>query len=93
MLSKLLKLTQVLFLLILKNNNIYYAFLTKREVKMAGYWPSYLFRFYGPRRSNSMQQGVQTEATCYIKQCWRLLANNVAPLYMGLNQSTNPSRD
>ena len=60
---------------------------------MAGYWPSYLFRFYGPRRSNSMQQGVQTEATCYIKQCWRLLANNVASLYTGLNQSTNPSRD
>ena len=30
-----------------------YALLTKREVKMAGYWPSSFFflRFYGPRRS------------------------------------------
>ena len=28
-----------------------YALLTKREVKMAGYWPSSFFlRFYGPRR-------------------------------------------
>ena len=25
-----------------------------------------------------MQQGVQTQATCNIKQCWELLANNVA---------------
>ena len=40
---------------------------------MAGYWPSYLFRFYRPRRSNNMQQGVQTDATCYIQQfCIRL---------------------
>ena len=29
-----------------------YALLTKREVKMAGYWPSSLLRFYGPRRSH-----------------------------------------
>ena len=30
-------------------NNIY-ALLTKREVEMAGYWPSSFFlRFYGPR--------------------------------------------
>ena len=28
-----------------------YALLTKREVKMAGYWPSLFLRFYGPRRS------------------------------------------
>ena len=28
-----------------------YALLTKREVKMAGYWPSSFLRFYGPRRS------------------------------------------
>ena len=25
-----------------------------------------------------MQQGVQTDATCNIQQCWELLANNVA---------------
>ena len=28
-----------------------YALSTKREVKMAGYWPSSFLRFYGPRRS------------------------------------------
>ena len=28
--------------------------------------------------SNNMQQGVQTDATCYIQQCWELLVNNVA---------------
>ena len=28
--------------------------------------------------SNKMQQGVQTDATCNIQQCWELLLNNVA---------------
>ena len=28
--------------------------------------------------SNNMQQGVQTDETCNILQCWDLLANNVA---------------
>ena len=28
--------------------------------------------------SNNMQQGVQTDATCNIQQCWELLVNNVA---------------
>ena len=28
-----------------------YTLLTKREVKMAGYWPRSFLRFYGPRRS------------------------------------------
>ena len=27
-----------------------YALLTKREVKMAGYWQSSFLHFYGPRR-------------------------------------------
>ena len=27
---------------------------------------------------NNMQQGVQTDATCNIQQCWELLTNNVA---------------
>ena len=27
---------------------------------------------------NNMQQGVQTDATCTIQQCWELLAKNVA---------------
>ena len=26
---------------------------------------------------NTMQQGVQTVATCNIQQCWELLANNL----------------
>ena len=25
-----------------------------------------------------MQQGVQTDATCNIQQCWELLVNNIA---------------
>ena len=32
-----------------------------------------------------MQQGVRTDATCSIKQCWKLLANNVASVCTGLN--------
>ena len=31
-----------------------------------------------------MKQGVQTDATCNIQQCWELLANNVASVSMGL---------
>ena len=31
-----------------------------------------------------MQQGVQTDATCNIQQCWELLANNVASVCTGL---------
>ena len=29
-----------------------------------------------------MQQGVQTDATCNIQQCWELLVNNVASVCM-----------
>ena len=32
-----------------------------------------------------MKQGVQTDATCNIQQCWELLANNVASVSMWLN--------
>ena len=32
---------------------------------------------------NDMQQGVQTDTTCNIQQCWELLANNVASLCTG----------
>ena len=35
--------------------------------------------------SNNMQQGVQTDATCNIQQCWELLANNTASVCTGLN--------
>ena len=33
---------------------------------------------------NNIQQGVQTDATCIIQQCWELLANNVASVCAGL---------
>ena len=39
---------------------------------------------------NNMQQGVQTDATFNIQQCWELLANNVASVCMG--HSTCKSR-
>ena len=32
-----------------------------------------------------MQQDVQTDATCNIQQCWKLLANTVASVCTGLN--------
>ena len=31
---------------------------------------------------NNTQQGVQTDAPCNIQQCWELLVNNIASLYM-----------
>ena len=33
---------------------------------------------------NNIQQGVQTDATCNIQQCWELLANNLASVCTGL---------
>ena len=36
---------------------------------------------------NNTQQGVQTDATCNIQQCWELLAYNVASVCKGLNES------
>ena len=48
-------------------------------------------RFHVPKRfklctttRNSMQQGVQTGATCNIQQFWKLLASNVASVCTGL---------
>ena len=38
--------------------------------------------------SNNMQQGVQTDATCNIQQCWELLANNVASVCTGPKTKT-----
>ena len=34
-----------------------------------------------------MQQGVQTDAKCNIQHCWELLANNVASVCTGLDNS------
>ena len=36
---------------------------------------------------NNMQQGVQTDATCDIQQCWELVANNVASVCTGPSPS------
>ena len=38
-----------------------YALLTKREVKMAGYWPSSFFRFYGLRRRRKNYFSAKTK--------------------------------
>ena len=37
---------------------------------------------------NNMQQGVETDATCNIQQCWELLANNAALDCTGLYSKT-----
>ena len=37
-----------------------------------------------PTTHNNMQQGVQTDATCNIQQCWDLLANEGASIYTGI---------
>ena len=39
-----------------------------------------------PEARNSMQQGVQTDATCNIQQCWELLAKKDASVCKGLNK-------
>ena len=38
-------------------------------------WKNKVFFFF------FMQQGVQTDATCNIQQCWELLVNNVASVF------------
>ena len=35
-----------------------------------------------PTKCNYRQQGVQRDGKCNIKQCWELLANNVASVGM-----------
>ena len=47
-------------------------------------WPVSNFAQQHATKSNNMQQGAQTDATCNIQQCWELLANNVAFVCMGL---------
>ena len=39
---------------------------------------------------NNMQQGVQTDATCNIQQCWELLTNNAASVYTRLQVTIYP---
>ena len=44
-----------------------------------------------------MKQGVQTDTTCNIQQCWEMLANNVAFVCMGalgnISSSTRPKME
>ena len=47
-------------------------------------WPVSNFAQQLPTTRNNRQQGVQTDATFNIQQCWELLANNVASVCTGL---------
>ena len=47
-------------------------------------WPVSNFVQEHATTSNNMQQGLQTDATCNIQQCWELLADNVASVRTGL---------
>ena len=51
-------------------------------------WPVSDFEQRLPRTRNNMQQGVQTDATCNIQQCWELLAKNAALDCTGLYSKT-----
>ena len=50
-------------------------------------WPVSNFAQQLPPTRNNMQQGVQTDATFIIQQCWELLANSVASVCMGLDKT------
>ena len=45
------------------------------------------FKLCATTPTNNMQQGVQTDATFIIQQCWELLANSVASVCMGLDKT------
>ena len=53
---------------------------TKEMLGVVGWkvWPVSNFAQQLPTTRNNMQQGVQTDATCKIQQCWEFLANNLA---------------
>ena len=59
---------------------------TKEMLGVVGWkvWPVSNFAQQHATTSNNMQQGVQTDTTCNIQQCWELLANNVASVCAGL---------
>ena len=50
---------------------------TKEMLGVVGWkvWPVSNFAQQHATISNNMQQGVQTDGTCNIQQCWELLAN------------------
>ena len=53
---------------------------TKEMLGVVGWkvWPASNFAQQHATTSNNMQQGVQTDATRNIQQCWEMLVNNVA---------------
>ena len=53
---------------------------TKEMLGVVGWkvWPVSNFAQQHATTSNNIQQGVQTDATCSIQQCWELLVNSVA---------------
>ena len=60
---------------------------TKEMLRVVGWkvWPVSNFAQHATT-SNNMLQGVETDATCNIQQCWELLANNVASVCTVLNR-------
>ena len=59
-----------------------YALVITEQKKWWVLLPEKFDRFQTLR--NNMQQGVQTDTTCNIQQCWELLANNVGSVCTGL---------
>ena len=59
---------------------------TKQMLGVVGWkvWPVSNSVQQLPTTSNNMQQGVQTDATCHIQQCWELLVDNDASVCTGL---------
>ena len=57
------------------------------------FWPVSNFAQQLPTTLNNIQQGVQTDTTCHIQQCWELLANNVASVCTGLKTNEDNNRN
>ena len=59
---------------------------TKEMLGVVGWkvWPVSNFAQQHATTSNNMQQGMQTDATCNIQQCWELLHTNVASVSLCL---------
>ena len=69
------------------------AMLRRLSILMTRHYPDLgsaftVFKLYATT-SNNMQQGVQTDATCNIQQCWELLANNVESVCTRLKDERN----
>ena len=71
-----------------------YAHGTKEMLGVVGWkvWLVSNFAQQNATTSNNMQQGVQTDATCNIQQCWELLANNVASVCTGLKPASKRAK-